>query len=208
MADFWRAVQPGANFSFPSIDREVLRLSLEKLFRGQYGRSPSPSCTQYLSFVENVIRDHDVGRAQQELLVRYLCRVTDPDDHSLFRMSAIMPVERDKSAYSVISRATLLSRVATGAAARLLVSAGFTGSSVSFWINELGNARGYWNGPHRGEISDLWADIRDLVSVIDDLQATAGTYEPGLHTVLTDFGSSLTSLGSCERIAILGFSLP
>jgi hypothetical protein len=116
-----------------------LRLSLEKLFRGQYGRSPSPSSTQYLSFVENVIRDHDVGRAQQELLVRYLCRVTDPDDHSLFRMSAIMPVERDKSAYSVISRATLLSRVATGAAARLLVSAGFTGSSVSFWINELGS---------------------------------------------------------------------
>jgi hypothetical protein len=208
VADFWRSIRPGPNFSFPEVDREILRLSLESIFRGRYGVEPSQNLGAFRTLVEGVVRAENIGAAREPLLIDYLCRQSNPDDHVLFRQSSLRPVDRKSRAYSVLSRATLLSRIATGASAGLLTSAGFSAKSIGFWINQLGNARGYWSGSIATEaLDDLWADISDLVGDIDEFQAAHAGQSIDLDEVIVGLGGVLRSSGNCERVAIMALAL-
>lgn len=64
----------------------------------------------------------------------------------------------------VIARASLLLRVATGAAAKLLQNTPYDPSDLTFWWEGLGENRGLWastDGPP--SFGDLWTDISEAL---------------------------------------------
>jgi hypothetical protein len=199
----WLALEPSEASRFDVIDRHILRLSLEQLFKGRSGKSAKSQSRQYSLFVRSTVGQLNLSTDVEDWWVEFLTRKTHKADPEIFAYSGEPPIDRGSSHLGILSRATLLLRVASGAALNLLRTAGLTGSSTAFWWNRFGVARGLWDGEKEvSDLTDLWADI-DLI--LKDLEAFQERHRDGdqsFQLVATELGTSLVGLGSCERVAI------
>jgi hypothetical protein len=103
----------------------------------------------------------------------------------------------------MLSRATLLLRLASGATAKLLRDAGINGRSIQFWWQQLGQGRGIWEGTQEvGDVPDLWADIAEVLDGIRNFQNKNKSENQTFYLAGHEIREALVGLGSCERVAI------
>lgn len=201
--DLWLALEPSTESLFGEIDRQILRISLEKAFRAQFGIEPEPASPQYRAYVARTVADQGFGAGPSEQWERFLLRQSAPLDASLFSFSSVAPDLEDQGHAAIISRAALLLRMASGATAHLLRSAGVEAKALAFWIEGVGKNKGLWNIPvDGGRLIDLWADIPPLLSEIDVFQGKYSPQEQTFYLVGNELGGALAGLGSCERVAL------
>jgi hypothetical protein len=111
------------------------------------------------------------------------------------------------SHFSIISRAALLLRIASGATAQLVERSGLTASSIEFWWNGFGQARGLWEGQREvGTLTDLWADIEEWLEQIRDFETKTSHAERTFYRIGNELGRVLPGLASCERVAVWGIA--
>jgi hypothetical protein len=107
----------------------------------------------------------------------------------------------------VISRATLLLRIATGACEQMLKSVpAFTPSQLDFWRVAVGEDRCLWAPGIAPSTPDLWTDIQ---VALNDLEVwrTGNASNRCYASLWTDQAAPAIAMGSCERICLWGLGL-
>jgi hypothetical protein len=199
----WLTLEPSEDSRFDAIDRHILRISLEQFFKGRYGTAATAVPQKYRQFIASVIVPLNFSPDVENWWTNFLTRKIYKADPEIFSSSSESPAKKSTSYASIISRATLLLRVASGAALELLQTASVTASSTMFWWNGLGVARGLWDGSKSpDQLTDLWADIDLILKDLEAFQQKHGTTNQSFLRVGSELGPSLIGLGSCERVAI------
>jgi hypothetical protein len=141
--------------------------------------------------------------AAMEEWFKFVTRKTIPDNLSIFDFSRESPENLVNSAPAIISRATLLLRLASGSTAFLIQEAGIAADSLSFWWETLGQGRGLWDGPRKAEdLMDLWSDIEMILVDVDRFETSSNSVDQTFFRIGSELGHTLATLSSCERVAI------
>ncbi|TJV25042.1 MAG: hypothetical protein E5Y04_09365 [Mesorhizobium sp.] len=203
--DLWSTLEPSDQSSFEQIDRYILRLALEKQFRGVFGSQPNAANPTFVSHIQLVVQAQGLSPAATKRWEDFLLRRTAAMDPQIFANSTVKPTSVASDPMAVLSRAVLLLRVATGSAHDLLKQASFDANALAFWWKSIGIARGLWEpAVPPTQLSDLWADIRDMLLGVDDTNAT----DPGALSSINGLGygmsGRLNMLCSHERVGLWG----
>jgi hypothetical protein len=200
--EFWSALEPAPSAMFEHIDRHILRLSIESVYRGKTGSEPSASPNQFKAFVTKIVKDQNFATRLEVEWVKFLCREVSAKDLAILHFSKLSPEIQKNSHLAVISRAALLLRLASGANTRLLKDAGYKADDIRFWWSGIGNARGLWDGVRGNDLVDLWADIPPLLQDIDAFQSRYSSAQQTFFRVGSELSPVVAGLGSCERVAV------
>jgi hypothetical protein len=199
----WLILEPSEDSRFSAIDRHILRIALEQSFKGRHGKASTSAPQKYRQFVASILTPLNFSPEVEKWWMDFLARKIHKIDPEIFSSSRESPNKRSTSHASIISRATLLLRVASGAALGLLQSASLNADATMFWWNNLGVARGLWDGAKSADqLTDLWADIDLILRDLEAFQQKHGAANQSFLRVGSELGSSLVGLGSCERVAI------
>lgn len=203
--DMWSVLEPSATSSFEQIDRHILRLAMERYYRGQSGKVASNADPAFAALVETTVSAQNLPIATHSRLKSFLLRQSMANDPLIFQYSAAPVGVPQTDAFAVMSRAVLLLRVATGSAHALLNRAGFDATTLSFWWQKLGEARGLWKpGAPPASLSDLWADIEDGLQEIEEISADNPATFDTINGVAFGIFGRLNVLASHERVGLWG----
>ena len=144
----WEALEPSAENGGAAIDRVLLIRALSLA----YDR-PNRTVSAWNSFVD---------RLQGVASPRLRSQLKDPsfDSHYVLRWAGNQ--SDPPATQAVLSRATLLLRIANGVCARRLDNARVTKEDLHFWWTRFGEDAGLWpDGTELESFSDLWAEVDD-----------------------------------------------
>jgi hypothetical protein len=203
----WEFCEP-ATSRFETLDRYLLRRSLETLFTATTQLTPSGSPDVFESRILQMLDDLTVDGSEEEMWVNFLTRRTDSDDAALLvDADEISEFTDPRHHLQVISRATLLLRVATGASARLLSDARINTEDLKFWWEPLGRDRGLWppaDPPE--ELIELWNDADTARKDFADWRSDPASAD-SFYDLRRRQANAIAVLSECERIAFWGLGL-
>jgi hypothetical protein len=203
--DMWSVLEPSSNSSFEQIDRHILRLSLERYFKGTTSKVPSPNSKAFVKIVNTTVNAQGLGISASKRLKRFLLRKIDSKDPLIISYSTIAPGRPKTDAFAVLSRAVLLLRVATGSAHDILRRSGFAADILSFWWERLGEARGLWpTGSPPNTLGDLWADIEESFRELDAVAINEPAALQSIYSLAFRMDGRLNVLSSHERVGLWG----
>ena len=203
--DVWSMLEPSVTSSFEQIDRHILRLAMERYYKGLSGKAASGADPAFVALVEATVSAQSLASATEDRLKKFLLRQSAADNPLIFQYSADPPGNSQTDAFAVMSRAVLLLRIATGSAHDLLHQAGFDAAALSFWWQKLGEARGLWkSGSPPAALVDLWADIEDGLREVKEIEVNdPATFDTINGVAYGGFGR-LNVLASHERAGLWG----
>tara|TARA_B100000965_G_scaffold263886_1_gene222790 strand:- start:6367 stop:7716 length:1350 start_codon:yes stop_codon:yes gene_type:complete len=205
MRDIWNLLEPSSASAFEKIDQHMLRLAIEGHFQGITGKPPKPTEPAFVAMVDSLINAINVPPSAAERLREFLLRQEIPEDPLLFNYSATLPGNSYVDAFSVISRAVLLLRMATGAAHDLLLKVGIGSELLEFWWQKVGEARGLWEyGSPPSSLSDLWADIEMSLDDVSAIEETNPELLNSNNQISFGLQGRLNVLSSHERVSLWG----
>jgi len=201
--------EPQAASPFEMLDRHLLRISIDDAYYGQTGLRPANDPIGFAARVDATIGSFGFEPVASEAWRRFLTRLEDPHDPKLLTYAA--GHDDTSSAWhhvQVLARATLLLRLSTGAAARLLVQAGLDKAALTFWWKPLGEESGLWEpGSEPAQFTDLWADVEVACDALESWESTTTGPRMSYAGCQADQSSSIAVLGQCERPALWGLGL-
>ncbi|MCA6572549.1 MAG: hypothetical protein IM549_04715 [Pseudanabaena sp. M53BS1SP1A06MG] len=204
--NLWSICEPSGSAGFSYIDRHILRLSLEMLFEAITGDPPS---NNHHGFEERITRMFtsigDTSIATNSLLKNFLTRRSEPNNPIVFDEAHKQSNTNDPRHHlQVISRASLLLRVATASCSYMIQSANVTINDLNFWWQPMGEERGLWTSENLPEnLTDLWEDINIEIEKIKNWEnenSTGASYEQWHR----DCYPSSSMLSCCEMIGLWG----
>ena len=187
--------------SFDAIDRNILRIALENRFKAKTGSHPQSQAARFQSFVEGIVRSQGLSVAVESELIRYVLRGASPHDAIVFKYAGTSASDPSIGAHSVISRATLLLRLASGSSLLLLRAASIDAVAVAFWSDGLGKSRGLWDSPLASPM-DMWADVSDLLEQVESFQQRHELPEQTFFKIRSELSEALIGMAASERVAI------
>ena len=208
VTQLWQLCAPGSRGEFSSMDRHLLRLGLEMLFKSQNGRSPKQASRRYRGYIANLVHGQALADGERVRLSQLLNYEIDPDTPELLLAAgrAHRPHHIDHSR-QVLARATLLLRVATGSLSSLLADSDAVFlSDLSFWWTQPSVRRRLW--PESGvpdALDDLWTDVKDALDSVHDSPHLA-TASDCRNSFWTSCSQSVAVLTTPERIFLWGVS--
>jgi hypothetical protein len=206
LRNLWGLFEPIPVSRFETLDRHLLRETLEQTYTAITGKSPTADPVDYGSRLDRMLSGLSPSGLSTSDWKQFLLRSTAPDTPLVIQQAATR--EKFGSPHhhmQVISRASLLLRVATGACNRLIGNASFGGLELQFWWDQIGTDLGLWDAATTPtQLIDLWADIQ---SALEDLQIweDANASSTGsLANWWVQLSPSLSTLGTSERVALWG----
>ena len=206
-SDIWLSLEPSSVSKFETIDRQILRLTLENRFIGTTGKKPNDAPGQFQAYIESVVGQQGFAERIDADWKRFIGREDGHQDLSIFEFSQFPPDKSSKDCLAVISRSVLLLRVASGATSALLKRSGYDANSISFWWMNLGQSRGFWNtAPDADNLADLWADVDTALDDVSNFQSEYAQPGMSFFDVCSQLKHTLVDLSGHERVAI--WSIP
>ena len=207
IADIWMSLEPSSESRFAELDRHLLRIVLHDGFQGATGRGATSvvGSTEYAQDVDVLLRNMAMPDTMKSSWRTFLTdfELKEPAVVKMAHGSA--KVGDANHVVEVMSRATMLLRLATGASANLMSDAGIEREHLEFWIQSVGTSRGVWRPEQPPEsLVDLWADVE---SALDDIDDWLGGTAPSMREIWSDRPGELARLGECERVALWGLGL-
>lgn len=208
LVHLWSLCSPGSRGEFSSMDRHLLRLALRLLFSNKTGRSPKQATRIYSNQVTTMLNGQMISDAERTRLHQLLLYETEVDTPDLF----VAAGRRDRPTHidhskQVLSRATLLLRVATGSLATLLHESNTVfQTDLVFWWTKPAVRRKLW--PRNGAptaFSDLWDDAEEAIQAVREWPQMASDPECG-KSFWTQHSSDAATLATPERIFLWGIS--
>jgi hypothetical protein len=184
LAMFWDALRPGGVI----LERQLLRILLEAEARVH---------NDQLSSYEDPYNRLDES-LKSIVSFDFLKRVVEPTDHDFLHLASRRALPAHP--YSMICRAALLLRLATGMAEANLAAAGVH-PAVHFdaWWREFGRRHGLWPPETEPESSlDLWQDVDAA------LQDVASAPTSNRHGWVSSLAGSALRVCETERAALWG----
>jgi hypothetical protein len=211
LRSLWKMFTPDGNTRYLSVDRYLIRLSLQRAFKSITGNSPELAPQQFQARIKRMLASLGIHGAIGNSWLEFLLNRTEPLDPVFLTNASGSADPRDSFQHlHVLARAGLLLRIATGACAIRLSNAGVEKDALSFWWRPIGNDRGLWatNGEPE-QLVDLWADAMDALSFLEQWEddANTGRNDGSLADLLRAQSNALTTLAQCERIGFWGLGL-
>lgn len=209
--EIWSLLEPSP-FSFGVLDRHLLRLTIETGFKAVQGSSPAQSKRKFAGTVNAVVAGTLEGE-DSVLWERFLKREIEPEEPDIIDLvrfkvngaDATPNIERDIKRpdhhLSVMARALLLLRLASGATRQMIIDAGICFDDLAFWWHDYGSNRGLWQRPpSAAEITDGWADIERHLSEVDEWinRIPKASY----HNLFSDIPLAITGLTNLEIVGL------
>ena len=200
MCDLWLQCEPRSLSPFATLDNHLLRLSLDEAYFMITHKKPHEDMTDFRTRIGGMLGRMSVGAHWES----FLTRKSDPSNPMIIDEAKKQDsTARPRHHVQVISRATLLLRVATGMSARLLRSSGFTKDDLKFWWKKFGDDHGLWHPASAiDDFGDLWADV--ATSIENARQWDPGNQNKSIQSWLEEESKTAWSLSGCERIALWG----
>ena len=208
IADVWLSLEPVSESRFWDLDRHLLRIVLIDGYLGATDRGDAATASALDGLAEEVeylLAGVGIGDSAKESLRVFLSE-PELEEPTVIRMArGKSKAGNPQHVVEVLSRATMLLRLASGASAALLFDAGIKREELNFWIHEVGTERGIWSPEDPpGQLIDLWEPIDAL---LDDMDSIMEGSEPSSHDLWNERPKGLALLGECERIALWGLGL-
>ena len=203
--DLWFSLEPSSSSSFDQIDRHILRLAVERLFKGRTGREASALDANFRSLVSGLVSARGLVGVSANRIEEFLLRQTSPQDPQILVNSRTKPNGGEADVFSVLSRAVLLLRVASSSTQQLLANADVSTPLLKFWWEAIGEARGLWQpGGSPEPLSDLWADIDESLREIELVEAANPGALATPQGILSSIPREISVLSSHERVGLWG----
>ncbi len=200
--EMWALLEPAQPLSFGQLDKYMLRRTLESAFASVRGLSASRALDAYRLQVTQAAGGL-LSTLEAAEWTPFLFREQDPEDPEILRMADREPrPARSDYHVSMMARALLLLRVASGANRRMLKEAGVPLESLSFWWQPYGEGLGLWDqpAPTVPELTLGWDDaqaaLEDIESALHD--GTAGSY----RSVVSRLSAPLARLTGMEIVGV------
>jgi hypothetical protein len=206
----WVLQEPSPQAPFESLDRHLLRLSLERAFNAINGSGAArKNPNKYGGMVAKVLNAAPIEGLYRERMLRFLTRETDPDVPYLIAESQrTFRTSHPRHHVQVLSRAALLLRVATGDCAGLLRAGDIRGTDLEFWWRPLGEERGLWDAGREFEtLADLWTDVEAAVYDAGRWSDEITGEAPSPSRWHRECLATISALGGSERVALWGLGL-
>jgi hypothetical protein len=200
LRDVWVGLEPSEDAPFFALDRHLLRRGLEMAYTRDAQRIPRSDDANWEKAVTETTRAV-IGADGDAILESFLLRRGSPESR-LIELSRTPSDIRDPNHHlGVISRATLMLRLASGVVADQLAAAGVSTESLSFWAEEVGEERGLWgHGEMPEPLVDLYGDIIAALEDVDGLQSEG--VSPHYKLREANWAAAISPLDSCERVAL------
>ncbi|MBR1251845.1 hypothetical protein JQ609_33640 [Bradyrhizobium sp. AUGA SZCCT0169] len=199
--DLWASLEPSPLTRFDVIDRSILRIATEALFKSLTGDTAQQRPNKFRPFAESIIKPHNLSGPTETQLLRFLMRGSSPHNPTIFEHSKGPATDAATGAHAVISRAALLLRLASGASLLLLRAASLNAASIAFWSDSLGRSRGLWENALSSPM-DMWADVLDALAEVEAFQQQYAQVDQTFFKIRSELSDALVNLGSPERVAI------
>ena len=206
--EFWKLCEPTESSQFSGIDGLLLRHSLEFVFQRSRPepRSPRQAPNQYLMQVDRMLD----GLSLPDQLKESFRKNLDPNRHRAQLLSDARArgtsndIDRSKQ---VLSRATLLLRLATGCAKELVGEIGTDARDLLkfWWAGSFVNRR-LWPGSPPDLLGDLWTDAEDAIEDIGYWLSSAPTAKSRFE-FWNQLAKQAATLSATERICLWGLGL-
>ena len=172
VAETIRALEPtGSGRMFNDIDVSILHRIIDSAYRAVEGQAPKLNLTDYQMRVVNMLGNLPTHQVPEH--IADLLKVPFSYNNQLKVVGEALTHKFPKQQsyhFRVLSRATLLLRVATGATRDFLLLAGINLGNTRFWWCQEGENFGFWEGPvQASDLHDvLWDDLTAALDEIDD----------------------------------------
>ena len=165
---FWRICDPEATGGFPVLDRHLLRISLELIFKGTYKQHPK-KVAKYRKTITRMLDGLNPIGETQDWWERFLNYKIEPNPLEIVTdAGGKKESSHPHHSKQVLARAALLLRVATGSAEGLLTEAepGLR-SKLSFWLDDVSVRRYLWSKSNPpSSFQDLWLDVKESLDIV------------------------------------------
>lgn len=203
LISIWQGLEPTATNRFVEIDKHLLRIAIEQLYKITSGRKIThPS---YIRFVDNIF--DSLGESKTQPLYSFILRITSPDNHVL-----ITEAEKDSknnnanrvNPFSMICRSILLLRFATSIGNITMESSSIRLNLLRFWWEDIALKFGMIDSIPSGiETTDLYADINDSIASLQSGDYSINTLKSVNSSALGD----LSALKQFQRTCFWGLGL-
>lgn len=158
----WDALVPSVDSGGAAIDRALLSRALSLA----YDR-PNRSELAWDSFVD---------RFQQAASQSLRSQLKDAELDNYYVLQCAEDPSRPPITRAVLSRATLLLRIANGVCAQRLANAQVTRDDLKFWWTRVGEDEGLWSkGAEPDPFADLWTEVDDAIGDTEIALASVST---------------------------------
>ena len=205
--DMWLPLEPTSEARFAQLDRHLLRILLTRGYFGTSGQRETSLTgrTGFAHEVESLLNNMGMTSVATSIWRDFLTDAAGQEPALLQMANGNSKVGTATHVVEVMSRATMLLRLATGASATLLSGAGIERENLEFWIRTIAAGRQIWQPTEApSAFVDLWADVQ---SILDQLHDWIDGQESSTRATPLDRVRELTLLGECERVALWGLGL-
>jgi hypothetical protein len=206
LTQFWRSHEPSGLNPFRELDRYLLRRSLAMAFTANHVKNYTPqrAPVQYSRLIEPMLHAvlptvGDFSENKWRSFLNY--QLYSSGNYLIDLAESSDPVSFPLQHLQIIARATLLLRIATGAARENIQNLSPADIEyLEFWWNPIGVTRGIWeDGYPPGVFSDLWEDIEISLDRLQTWRNAGGHTKKGLFDGVAE---AIRCLSTCERIGL------
>jgi hypothetical protein len=177
-----------------TIDLFLLRLSWEKRVGRQLTQADA----------RTVLENCGIADPELTTLAQLFSRTTQRQDPPLITEAAKKGGPSDEDYHiQMMSRATLLLRLATGAGMKMIEDAHMSKNDLKFWWETIGENYGLWSPGQADPISDMWTEVEAALSSMGSGGASVNDH----YQWRSNFATELLALSGCERIPLSQFCL-
>ena len=206
---FWEICDPETNGGFPILDKNLLRISLELIFKSKYKRTPRQAKRIYRREIRNILENLHPSGQSKDMWMKFLNYEREKDTLQIISAANAQDLpSHPHHSKQVLARAALLLRIATGCSRSLLDAAGGDiRNKLSFWLHGASVRRKMWPETHPPEsFNDLWSDIDDAANAANQWIEDNGNSKD-LHNFWTTCSSEAAVLSTAERAFLWGIGL-
>lgn len=186
--NIWRMCSMNGTGGFVA-DTFLLRLSWEKYNNGQLSQSQ----------IRKILTDLGISDPELTTLTQIFSRKTQQRDPMLIVEASKKGKTTDPDYHiQMLSRATLLLRLATGAGMTMIENARISRNDIKFWWETLGENYGLWEPGQVNPISDMWIEVEEALASMSSSSSSVNNH----YQWRSNFATELLALSGCERIAL------
>lgn len=206
LREVWTLCDPSGPSRFESLDRHLVRESLELAYEGTTGSKAADEPVDFAEGIYAMLGSAETSDSLTGEWLDFFTRKVQRESPLVIReATGMVEVTDARHHLQVLSRAVLLLRIATGACLRLLQASDSSRTDLEFWWKLLGDERGLWRvGDEPERLADLWADIAIAIDGLRDWESKPDRADRSIASWRAARLNEISMLGECERVALWG----
>lgn len=204
-SNLWMLFEPSYKNLFSTLDRHLLRTSLETIHESTTGQTVLSTQTLFKSKINTMLDGLSLSEISKKRWHDFLLRISAPDTHPIIKHALKKNVSMDEKDYSlgILSRAILLLRVSTGLSVKILKDSNIKFPDLSFWSEPFSKMKGILpNDVAPTDLFDLWQDVENAINDIRTWEQAQASSTLTYYKWNEECSKQLKILSTFERVPL------